>query len=208
MPEVEPYVFVVDDNPSVRKALNRLFSSVGIRSETFSSAQEFLRFDRPNVPACLVLDVRMPGSSGLDLQRQLAGTRHQIPIIFITGHGDVPMSVRAMKAGALEFLTKPFNNQALLDAVQQAIQRDRERRRHEAELTDLMDRLASLTAREREVLTLVVTGRLNKQTAAELGTSEKTIKVHRHRIMQKMRAQSLVELVHIAEKLGIAALPV
>jgi len=205
MPEAAPYVFVVDDSPSVRTALKRLFQSVGMQCETFPSAQEFLRCDRPDAPACLVLDVRMPGLSGLELQSQLVAVNHRIPIIFITGHGDIPMSVRAMKAGAVEFLTKPFHDQDLLEAVQQAIQLDRTVKRQRAELARLRGRFESLTPRERQVLALVATGRLNKQIAAELGTSEKTIKVHRHQVMQKMQAQSLAELVHMAERIGPTA---
>jgi len=205
MPEAAPYVFVVDDSPSVRTALKRLFQSVGMQCETFPSAQEFLRCDRPDAPACLVLDVRMPGLSGLELQSRLVAVNHRIPIIFITGHGDIPMSVRAMKAGAVEFLTKPFHDQDLLEAVQQAIQLDRTVKRQRAELARLRGRFESLTPREHQVLALVVTGRLNKQIAAELGTSEKTIKVHRHQVMQKMQAQSLAELVHMAERIGPTA---
>jgi FixJ family two-component response regulator len=205
MPEANPFVFVVDDNPSVRTALKRLFSSVGMQCETYPSAQEFLQRNRPDVPTCLVLDVRLPGLSGLDLQSHLAEANHRIPIIFITGHGEVPMSVRAMKAGAVEFLTKPFRDQELLDAVLQALQRDRTARQNWAYLATLRKRWESLTPREHEVLALVVAGRLNKQIGAELGTSEKTIKVHRHQVMLKMQAQSLAQLVLMVEKLGLTA---
>jgi FixJ family two-component response regulator len=205
MPEANPFVFVVDDNPSVRTALKRLFSSVGMQCETYPSAQEFLQRNRPDVPTCLVLDVRLPGLSGLDLQSHLAEANYRIPIIFITGHGEVPMSVRAMKAGAVEFLTKPFHDQELLDAVLQALQRDRTARQTRAYLATLRRRWESLTPREHEVLALVVAGRLNKQIGAELGTSEKTIKVHRHQVMLKMQAQSLAQLVLMVEKLGLTA---
>src|SRR5215469_8705730 len=185
----------------MREALSRLFRSVGMRTQIFASAEDFLRFERPDAPACLVLDVRLPGLSGLELQRELAD--REIPIIFITGHGDIPMSVEAMKAGAVEFLTKPFRDQALLDAIHQAIERDRANRKRRAEIVELRARYDLLTQREREVLAHVVSGLLNRQISAELGTSEFTIKIQRGRVMQKMRAGSLAELVRMAERLGI-----
>jgi FixJ family two-component response regulator len=199
----EPIVFAVDDDVSMREALSRLFRSIGMRAEIFASAEEFLRFKRPDAPACLVLDVRLPGLSGLDLQRELEVASFPIPIIFITGHGDIPMSVEAMKAGAVEFLTKPFRDQVLLDAIRQAIERDRANRKRQAEIAELHARYNLLTQREREVVALVVSGLLNKQIAAQLGTSEFTIKIQRSRAVQKMRAGSLAELVRMAEKLGI-----
>ena len=205
MTERDTIVFVVDDDPAIREALQGLISSVGLRAKTFGSAQEFLSSTLPDAPACLVLDVRLPGLSGLDLQRELAKAGIELPIIFITGHGDIPMSVTAMKAGAIEFLTKPFRNQELLDAIQQAIERDRTARQERAERVDLRRRLDSLTTRQRQVMGFVVAGLVNKQIAAELGTSEVTIKVHRGLLMRKMRARSLPDLVRMADKLGIPA---
>lgn len=198
-----PIVFVVDDDRSVRDGLRRLITSVGFAAEVFPSAQEFLRARRPDVPGCLVLDVRLPGLSGLDLQRELADSDAALPIIFLTGHGDIPMSVRAMKAGAVEFLTKPFREQDLLDAVRGAIERDRATRGERQELIELRSRYASLTPRERDVLRGIVAGLLNKQIAGELGTSEVTVKEQRGHLMQKMQAGSVAELVRFASRLGI-----
>ena len=198
-------VYVVDDDPSVRRAIKRLVESVGLEVELFESTEKFLSSSHREVTSCLVLDIRLPGSSGLDFQRQLAQANIAIPIVFITAHGDIPMTVRAMKAGAVEFLTKPFRDQDLLDAIQLGLQRDRDRREREAETAALRERLESLTSRERQVLPLVVSGLLNKQIAAEIGTSETTVKVHRGQLMRKMGAESLPDLVRMAEKLGIRA---
>jgi FixJ family two-component response regulator len=199
----DPIVFVVDDDSSMREALTDLITSVGVLVEAFKSAREFLEHRRRDAPACLVLDVRLPGLSGLDLQRELARTEAPVPIIFITGHGDIPMSVRAMKEGAVEFLAKPFRDQDLLDAIQHALGIDRAARQERATVTEVRRRYEALTNREREVMRLVVSGLLNKQIAGELGSSEVTVKMHRGQVMRKMKAQSIVQLVRMAEKIRI-----
>jgi FixJ family two-component response regulator len=201
----DPIVFVVDDDSSMREALTDLITSVGLLVEAFKSAREFLEHRRGDAPACLVLDVRLPGLSGLDLQRELVRTEAPIPIIFITGHGDIPMSVRAIKEGAVEFLAKPFRDQELLDAIQHALEIDRAARQERSLVAEVRRRYESLTKREREVMRLVVSGLLNKQIAGELGSSEVTVKMHRGQVMRKMKAQSLVQLVRMAEKVGITS---
>ena len=204
MEESESIVFIIDDDPLYRASTERLVRSVGLRVQSFESAREFLSSPRPNVASCLILDVRMPGLSGLDLQLELAKVGVQMPIIFVTGHGDIPMSVQAMKAGAVEFLTKPFRDQDFLDGIRHAIARDRIARRQHARNVDLRQRYESLSPREREVFKCVVSGMLNKQIADVLGTTERTIKFHRGRIMQKMQGKSLADLVRMAEALGIS----
>ena len=203
MTEDKAVVFVVDDDESMRRSLATLLRSVGLDARVFPSPQDFMRAERPDAPACLVLDVRMPGMSGLAFQEQLAKAAIALPIIFITGHGDVPMTVRAMKAGAVEFLTKPFDDQVLLDAIHGAIERDRGRRRDAAQLAEVQARYRELTEREREVFRLVIAGRLNKQIANELGLAVVTVKVHRGQLMRKMVAKSVVDLARMADQLGI-----
>jgi FixJ family two-component response regulator len=203
MGEVTAAVFVIDDDPSMRAALEDLISSVGLQVRLFASPQEFLQGRRPDTPGCLVLDVRLPGMSGLTFQKELERVGITLPVIFITGHGDIPMSVRAMKAGAVEFLTKPFHDQEMLDAVHAAIERDRQRRQQVLLVTELRERYITLTERERQIMTLVVIGRANKQIAAELNLSEMTVKVHRGQAMRKMQAESLPELVRMADRLGV-----
>ncbi|HWY70369.1 MAG TPA: response regulator transcription factor [Terriglobales bacterium] len=199
-----PTVFIIDDDRGMRQAIQDLVESVGLRAQAFATGQEFLNNQRTSEPSCLILDVRLPQMSGLDFQRQLAETGVQIPIIFITAHGDIPMSVRALKSGAVEFLTKPFRDQDLLDAIQQALQGDIAARKQQAEIHNLQERYQSLTAREREVMTLVVTGLLNKQIASEIRASEGTVKIHRGHVMRKMRAESVVELLRMADKLKLS----
>jgi FixJ family two-component response regulator len=201
--DADSIVFVVDDDSSIREAIAILVKLAGPSVETFGTAQEFLRSKRPDLPGCVVLDVELPGLSGLDLQRELTAHGIKLPIIFITGYGDIPMSVRAMKAGALEFLTKPFRDRDLLDAIQQALERDRAARRHSREIAELREHFDALTSREREVMSLVVAGWLNKQIGFELGISEITVKIHRGRVMNKMGAQSLAELVRMTERLEL-----
>ena len=203
MKNADAIVFVVDDDSSIREAIKSLVGLLGLRVETFGTAQEFLQSKRPDLPGCVVLDVELPDLSGLDLQRELAAHGIKLPIIFITGYGDIPMSVRAMKAGALEFLTTPFRDQDLLDAIQQALERDRAARQHSREIAELRDRFEALTSREKEVMSLVVAGWLNKQIGFELEISEITVKIHRGRVMNKMGAQSLAELVRMTERLEI-----
>jgi FixJ family two-component response regulator len=199
-----PTVFIIDDDRGMRQAIQDLVESVGLRAESFANGEDFLKRKRTTDPSCLILDVRLPQMSGLDFQRRLAETGVQIPIIFVTAHGDVPMSVRALKSGAVEFLTKPFRDQDLLDAIQQALQRDRADRERQAEIDELKERFHTLTAREREVMTLVVSGLLNKQIASGIGASEATVKIHRGHVMQKMQAGSVVELVRMADKLKLS----
>jgi RNA polymerase sigma factor (sigma-70 family) len=204
MVETEPTVLIIDDDPAIRRSLSRLLRSVGMDAQLFESIPDFLRAEHPDGPSCLVLDVNLPGQSGLDLQRELSATNRQFPIIFITGHGDIPMSVKAMKGGAIEFLTKPFQDQDLLDAIQFGLARDRERRENDNALRTLKQRFESLTPREREIMIHVVQGRLNKQIAGDIGISEPTVKVHRSNLMRKMKAGSLPDLARMADRLDLA----
>ena len=204
MAELDPIVFVVDDDAAVRRSMERLLRLAGLMVQTFESARDFLKCERPEGPACLVLDVRLPGLSGLDLQQELSQSGKDIPIIFLTGHGNIPMSVRAIKAGAVEFLTKPVKQRTLLEAIQAAVERDRAARQSRAATEDLRARYEGLTPREQEVMTLVIAGRLNKQIAIELDAAERTIKFHRAHIMQKMNVESVADLVRVAEKLGVS----
>ncbi len=201
----DPIVYLIDDDEAVRVAVKDLLESVGLRAETFTSGREFLKAARADVPSCLILDVRLPGVSGLEFQRELTAANVEIPVIFITGHGDIPMTVQAMKAGAVDFLTKPFRDQELLDAIHKAVERDRARREEQAGVEDLRKRYEELTPREREVMGLVVQGLLNKQIATDLGTSETTVKIHRGQVMRKMQADSLPDLVRMAERLSLPA---
>jgi FixJ family two-component response regulator len=203
MPDAKSTVLVIDDDPDLRASIGRLLRSLDLDARLFASVSDFLNSDLPDGPACLVLDVRLPGQSGLDFQRELAGANRQVPIIFITGHGDIPMSVQAMKGGAIEFLTKPFRDQELLDAIQLGLSRDRSRRENELALTALKERFASLSPREREIVIQVAQGRLSKQIAGEIGIAEATVKVHRSRAMRKMNARSLPELGRMADKLQL-----
>ena len=203
MNDQEPIVYVIDDDTAIREALGGLLRSVGLRMEGFGLPREFLAFRRPDAPCCMVLDVRLPGSSGLEFQRELSAMNAKIPIIFITGHGDIPMSVRAMKAGAVEFLTKPFRDQDLIDSIQLAIARDRARRKAEGQIAELHARWETLTSREKQVMAILVTGQLNKQIGASIGTTESTVKAHRTQIMRKMQSNSLAELVRMADKIQL-----
>ena len=202
MTDTDPIVFIVDDDDSVRKALTRLVKSVDLTVETFASADDFLKRDSHNGPACLVLDIRMPGLSGLDLQDELVAAGRTLPIIFVSAHGNIPLSVRAMKAGAVDFIEKPFEDQTLLDAIHQSLKKDRQAKLGQAELREIQRRVDSLTPREREVFAHVVSGKLNKQIAFELGTTERTIKAHRSRVMKKMQANSLADLIRLAERVA------